>query len=146
MAGEETCMFFIGFPLLLVPFAIYNIFLFLMTGFDFKAPLFSISMLSGARWDVSSADLLLLLATILLFVEILKATRFGMRSIVDHMLSLILFIAMLLEFIMVAGAATSTFFILLMITLVDVCAGFSVSIRTAQRDLSVEGSGHIPAA
>ena len=137
-------MFFIGFPLLLIPFAVFNIFAFLMDGFDFRAVVFSVGMLSGARWEVSAGDLLLLLSIVLLFVEILKATRFGMRSIVDHMLSLLLFIAMLIEFIMVARAANSTFFILMMISFVDVVAGFSVSIRTAQRDLSVEGTGHVP--
>lgn len=137
-------MFFIGFPLLLITFAIYNIVAFLMPGLSFTDPLFTIPMLSGAQWTVSAADLLLLVALVLLFLEILKATRFGMKSIVDHMLSLLLFIAMLIEFIMVARAANSTFFILMMISFVDVVAGFSVSIRTAQRDLSVEGTGHVP--
>jgi hypothetical protein len=146
LAGEETCMFFIGFPLLLITFAIFNIIAFLMPGVSFTEPLFTIPMLSGAQWAVSVSDLLLLLALVLLFLEILKATRFGMKSIVDHMLSLLLFIAMLIEFIMVAPAANSTFFILMMISFVDVVAGFSVSIRTAQRDLAVESTGHIPAA
>lgn len=137
-------MFFIGFPLLLIPFAIFNILAFLMEGFDFKATVFSIRMVSGAQWEVSAGDLLILLTIFLLFFEILKATRFGMKSIVDHMLSLLLFIAMLLEFVMVGRAANSTFFLMMMLGLVDVIAGFSVSIRTAQRDLSVEGTGHIP--
>jgi hypothetical protein len=136
-------MFFIGFPLLLITFAIFNIIAFLMPGVSFTEPLFTIPMLSGAQWAVSVSDLLLLLALVLLFLEILKATRFGMKSIVDHMLSLLLFIAMLIEFIMVAPAANSTFFILMMISFVDVVAGFSVSIRTAQRDLAVESTGHL---
>jgi hypothetical protein len=146
LAGEETCMFFIGFPLLLITFAIFNIIAFLMPGLALTDPVFTIPMLSGAQWAVSTADLLLLLALVLLFLEILKATRFGMKSIVDHMLSLLLFIAMLIEFIMVARAANSTFFILMMISFVDVVAGFSVSIRTAQRDLAVESTGHMPAS
>jgi hypothetical protein len=137
-------MFLIGFPLLLIPFAIYNIVVFLMPGVSFTAPLFNINMLSGATWAVSAADLLHLLAILLLFAEVLKSTRFGLKSIVDHMLSLLLFIGMLIEFIMVARAANSTFFILLIITLVDVMAGFSVSIRTAQRDLAVESVERVP--
>ena len=47
-------------------------------------------------------------------------------------------IAYLVEFLLVAQAATPTFFILMMITLVDVVAGYSVSIRNASRDLTIE--------
>jgi len=55
------------------------------------------------------------------------------------MLSLLLLIAVLGEFVMVARVATSTFFLLVLLSFVDVMSGFSVPIRTAQRDLSVEG-------
>jgi hypothetical protein len=132
-------MFFIGFPLLLIPFAIYNIVAFLMPGVSFTEPVIAVPMLSGGEWKISVGDLLLMLGILLLFVEIVKATRLGMRAIVDHMLSLVLFIAMLGEFVMVARVATSTFFLLVLLSFVDVISGFSVTIRTAQRDLSVEG-------
>jgi hypothetical protein len=46
---------------------------------------------------------------------------------------------MLLEFIMVQRAATDTFFVLLLLSLVDVIGGFTITIRTAQRDMSLEG-------
>jgi hypothetical protein len=131
---------FLGFPLLLIPFAIYNIIAFLMPGVSFTDPVMSIGMLSGAEWRISTGDLLHALAILLLYLEILKATRLAMRSIVDHMLSLILFIAMAGEFIILAPAATSTFFLLLLLSFVDVIAGFSITIRTAQRDLAIEGA------
>jgi hypothetical protein len=134
-------MFFIGFPLLLIPFAIYNIITFLMPGVSVTEPVMSVGMLSGASWRISISDLLHMLGVLLLYLEILKATRLGMRAIVDHMLSLMLFITMLGEFVIVGRAATSTFFILVLLSFVDVIAGFSVTIRTAQRDLSVEGMG-----
>ena len=132
-------MFFIGFPLLLIPFAIYNILAFLTPGVSFTEPVITVAMLSGGEWKISAGDLLVMLGILLLFVEIIKATRLGMRAIVDHMLSLILLIAMLGEFVMVARVATSTFFILVLLSFIDVISGFSVTIRTAQRDLSVEG-------
>jgi len=132
-------MMFIGFPLLLIPFAIYNILAFLTPGVSFTDPLLTIPMLSGGEWQISVGDLLVMLGILLLFLEILKATRLGMRSIVDHMLSLVLLIAMLGEFVMVARVATSTFFLLILLSFVDVISGFSVTIRTAQRDMSVEG-------
>ena len=132
-------MFFIGFPLLLIPFAIYNILAFLTPGVSFTEPVITVPMLSGGEWKISAGDLLVMLGILLLFVEIIKATRLGMRAIMDHMLSLILLIAMLGEFVMVARVATSTFFILVLLSFIDVISGFSVTIRTAQRDLSVEG-------
>jgi hypothetical protein len=132
-------MFFIGFPLLLIPFAIYNIVVFLMPGVSFTEPLTTVPMLSGGEWKISLGDVLVMLGIPLLFVEIIKATRLGMRAIVDHMLSLLLLLAMLGEFVMVARVATSTFFILVLLSFIDVISGFSVTIRTAQRDLSVEG-------
>ncbi len=42
---------------------------------------------------------------------------------------------MIVEFLLVAQAATSTYFLLLVIGLVDVLGGFAVTLRTSQRDL-----------
>jgi hypothetical protein len=60
--------------------------------------------------------------------------------VVDHGLSLLLFLAMLVEFILVKQAATATFFLLLVIGIVDVMGGFAITLRSAQRDLTVEGT------
>jgi membrane-bound ClpP family serine protease len=101
-------------------------------------------MMSGATLGVTTGDLLIILSILLLFIEILKATRFGVKSIVDHLLSFVVFVAALLEFIMVQKAATSTFLIFLVICAVDVIGGFSISIRAASRDYNVDG--HHPVA
>ena len=53
------------------------------------------------------------------------------------MLSMVLFVAALVEFLLVKNAATQIFFILMTISFIDVIAGFAVSIRTAGRDLSI---------
>ena len=74
---------------------------------------------------------------ILLFIEILKATRIGKLSIVDHLLSTIILLIFLVEFLLVPAAASSVFFALMLMTLIDVTAGFSVSIRSATRDVSL---------
>jgi hypothetical protein len=131
-------MYLIGFPLLLIPFAIYNMIAFLFKA-GFSDTLFSVRMLSGATLNVTTSDALIILSIVLLFVEILKATRVGTRSIVDHVLSFVLFIVMAGEFLIVPWAATSTFLLMLVIAFVDVVGGFSVSIRTAQRDIGLEG-------
>jgi hypothetical protein len=99
--------------------------------------------MSGQEWVLTAGEVLVAFAILLLTMEILKATRLGFRTIVDHILSLILFIAMLIEFLMVKQAATSTFFLLLIVSLVDVMGGFIVTIRTAQRDLTIERIGEV---
>lgn len=132
-------MFMLGFPLLLVPFAIYNIVAFLMPGVSWTDTVSNVHVISGADWTMSAGDLLVGLAILLLFGEILKATRIGVRTVVDHALSLILFLGMVVEFILVRQAGTATFFLLLVVSFIDVLGGFAVTLRSAQRDLSVEG-------
>ena len=127
-----------SFPLLLVPFAIYNIIAFLTPGVGFTSPITSVQMASGSVWSMTAGDMLIAFAVLMLFVELLKATRTGARNVVDHGLSLVLFIAMGVEFILVAQAATSTFFLLLVIGFVDVLGGFAVTLRSAQRDLTID--------
>jgi hypothetical protein len=53
---------------------------------------------------------------------------------------MVLFVAMLIEFLLVKQVASSTFFLLLVISFVDVMGGFAVSIRAAQRDISFSGA------
>ncbi|NVD40793.1 hypothetical protein HT585_18130 [Ensifer sp. HO-A22] len=126
-------------PLLILPFAIYNLAMLGLFGgtAGLDAGVMSLSMLSGATWAMSFGDLLIVVALLLLFVEILKATRTGTRALMDHLLSMVLFIAFLVEFLLVAPAATQIFFILMTISFIDVIAGFSVSMRSAGRDVSI---------
>ena len=136
-------MFLIGFPLLLIPFAIYNIIAFLMPGVSWTGALTTVHMVSGGDWSMSIGDMLVTLAILLLTGEVLKSTRIGIRTVLDHGLSLILFLALLVEFLLVRQAATATFFLLLVISFVDVLGGFAVTLRSAQRDLTVEGIEHV---
>lgn len=133
-------MFALGFPLLLVPFAIYNIIAFLMPGLSWTGALTTVHMVSGGEWSMSLGDMLIAFSVVVLFGELMKATRIGVRTVVDHGLSLLLFLAMLVEFILVKQAATATFFLLLVIGIVDVMGGFAITLRSAQRDLTVEGT------
>jgi hypothetical protein len=131
-------MYLIGFPLLVIPFAIYNMIAFLTPGVSWTDTITTVQLMSGAGWSATAEDMLIGLAIILLPLEILKATRIGVRSVVDHILSMVLFVVMLMEFLMVRQAGTSTFFLLMMISVVDVLGGFIVTLRTAQRDMTVE--------
>ena len=131
-------MYLIGFPLLVVPFAIYNMIAFLMPGMSWTGQVAVIHLISGQDWTVTSEDILLAFSILLLAAEVIKATRMGIRGLMDHVLSMVLFIVMLVEFLLVARAGTSTFFILMVISLVDVMAGFIITARTAQRDIQIE--------
>ena len=99
------------------------------------AEIFSIPMISGASWAFTWGDLILVVALIVLFIELLKATYTSTSSLVDHGLSMLVFIAALVEFIVVPQAATSVFFLLLVSLLIDVVAGFTIGIRVARRDI-----------
>ena len=126
-------------PLMIVPFILYNLGLaglFGDIGDPWRAQVFSLSMLSGGVWTMSLADLLVLLALLVLFVEVLKATRTSNASVLDHLLSTFVFVVFLVEFLLVERAASSLFFILTAIALVDVLAGFAISLRAASRDVN----------
>ena len=90
-------MYLIGFPLLIIPFAIYNMIAFLTPGVNWTDVFTSVNLMSGATWTVTAEDLLIGLALILLPLEIFKAARIGNRSIVDHILSMTLFVVMLVN-------------------------------------------------
>ena len=128
-------------PLLIVPFVLYNVFAFLPFFGGNPAAwhngLVSIPMVSGTPWAVTAGDLLLVVALVCLFIEILKSTRTGTSSIVEHMLSMIVFVLFLIEFLLVGAAASSVFFLLMVMSLIDVVAGFAVSITGAGRDVTM---------
>jgi hypothetical protein len=130
-------MYLIAFPLLIIPFVLYNMIAFLLN-LEFSTTLFDVPLLSGRSMPVSTGDMLILLGVLLLYVEILKATRLSSKAIMDHVLSMVVFLAMTIEFIAVQRAATSTFLILVALSFVDVIGGFTITIRTAQRDIALE--------
>src|SRR3984957_5906032 len=131
-------MFALGFPLLLVPFAIYNIIAFLMPGIAWTASVTTVHMMSGQDWVLTWEDVLIAFSIFLLWIEIIKSTRGGMRSVMDHILAMGLFIAMLVEFLLVPQAGTSAFFLLMIIALVDVLAGFIIGMRSGRRQVEID--------
>ena len=136
-------MFVLGFPLLLLPFAIYNMIALLTPGVNWTDPVTTVHMMSGQDWVPTWGDILLAFSVFLLWIEIIKSMRIGTRSVMDHILAMALFIAMLVEFLLVRSAGTSTFFLLMTLTLFDVLAGFIVGMRGATRQIEVEGPGQV---
>ncbi|MDX8479311.1 hypothetical protein RFN28_12595 [Mesorhizobium sp. VK24D] len=127
-------------PLLIVPFVLYNLGLLGLFGSGddpWAGVIFSFRMMSGGVFSMTLGDLMVLIGLVFLFVEMVKSARTTTASIMDHLLSTLVFIAFLVEFLLVKGAAHSVFFTLLIIALFDVLAGFSVSMRSASRDINV---------
>ena len=139
---------FIALPLLAIPVVLYNLIaVFKMMGGGAATtnaaltnPLLSVPMASGASWTLTVGDLLIVLALFMLFFELLKATTSRRVAIVNHSLSMIVFIICLVEFLLVPAFATSTFFLITLMTLLDVLAGFIVTIITARKDFDFGGA------
>ncbi len=127
-------------PLLVFAFILYNLVV-LAGGADAAAslskPIFSLTLLSKGTWTFTWGDFVLLITLILLFIEIVKSTFTSTSTLIDHALSMVVFIAVLVEFLMVPQAATSVFFLILIAGLIDVIAGYTIGIRVARRDLSI---------
>jgi hypothetical protein len=125
-------------PLIVIAFILYNVIV-LLFGIEALAKLAlpEVHMLSGGIWQFTWGDFVILITLFLLFIELVKATYTTTSSLVDHGLSMLVFIACLVEFLMVPQAATSPFFLIMVATGIDVVAGFTIGIRVAQRDLTL---------
>jgi|SRR5215472_8406529 len=121
-------MYLIAFPLLLVPFALYNMVAFLLN-LSFGDVVFTIPLLAGRSLPVSTGDAIVLLGVLFLYLEFLKVMRLRYRPLMDHLLSLLLFGGMAFELLAVPKAATSTFLTLLAFSFIDVIGGLSLAPR-----------------
>jgi len=131
-------------PLLVLPLILYNFVV--MTGLAgaepdvwMIQPIFSVNMFSGDAWGVSFSDVFMGLSLLLLFVEIVKATRTDAMSIVNHGLSMLLCLLCIVQFIALQGFSNSVFFLLTMMSVLDVVAGFTITIVAAKRDFGASG-------
>ena len=158
--GSFMRLIFGIFPLLVIPVVLYNLLAMAFGGpvqdIDASgqliqsqaAPMASLlnerflglPMISGVEWVLTKGDAIVLLAVTFLFLEILKSTSTGTATIINHGISLLLFIICLVQFLLMPNFATSTFFILMSMTLLDVLAGVIVTIVSARRDFGVDGN------
>ncbi len=132
-------------PLLVFPLILYNFVV--LTGIAtpgnvsswLAGPIFTVGMFSGDAWGVSFADVFMGLSLLLLFVEIVKSTRTDAMSIINHGLSMLLAVVCIIQFITMNGFSNSVFFMLTLMTILDVIAGFTVTIVAAKRDFGASG-------
>jgi hypothetical protein len=125
-------------PLIVIAFILYNLIVLLGGGVEMlNREIFHVTLLSKGTWVFTWGDLLILITLILLFIEIVKSTYTTTSTLIDHGLSMLVFIACGAEFLMVPQAAHSVFFLITAATLIDVVAGYTIGIRVARRDLNL---------
>jgi hypothetical protein len=131
-----------AFPMILLAVAAYNALVFggMAAGHDTVSLLgqaVTVRIFSGDAWKISLGDVFVALALMLLFIETVRATRTSNREIINHALSLLTFIGAVVEFIVLKGFGTSTFFLIAAMCLFDVVAGYTISIIAAKRDFNM---------
>jgi hypothetical protein len=95
---------------------------------------FAPAMMSGVQWQVSYGDIFVFGSLIVLFVEIMNAVNTDARSILNHGLSTLVALVCVVLFVTTASFTNSTFFMLITMMLIDVIAGFVITIVSARRD------------
>ena len=130
---------FISIPLFLYLLIIANMVMLIGSP---SAPVLNIilaefSMPSTATIVFTVSDLLIVTSVVFLYVETFKATRTSVLSIIDHALSLLVFVVFLIEFLVVPQVGNTTFLIITVASLMDVVMGFTVTISTAKRDIAI---------
>ncbi|MEN8217164.1 MAG: hypothetical protein ABFS56_12515 [Pseudomonadota bacterium] len=124
-------------PLLGIILALYFVVVFAGVNFSAPSELFTLTLPSEAEWKLTSSDLFIMLGTITLYIEIVKSVRTGTGTIIEHALSLVVFIVYLVLFLLTPMAGTSTFLIITLMSLLDVIAGFTITVASARRDLTM---------
>ena len=132
----------VGFPLLLIPLAIYNIIAWLMPDVPLSGPLIKLTLVSHVEWQITLSDILLALGLLLLLLEIMKGARPGSKYLTDHLLSLIVFGGSAAEFVMLPKFGTSTFFLLSLMAMVDFIGG--IALHAKRRAVVAPVTRHVP--
>ena len=126
---------FSAIPLFALIWVLYHLVMFWGSSAILSNELLQIGLVSGAVWKVTGSDLLLIAGLIALYFEILTSTLTGILSVLNHTLSTLVFIVFGVEFMTISNSSNSTFFLLGLMSLIDVLAGFTITINAARRDI-----------
>jgi hypothetical protein len=132
---KSSSPFFDVFPLLVLPMIYFNLAVFIGFGADpvqvnawLTGSAFQITMFTGAVWSMTQGDLIVAAAMGLLFIEILKSVGSPMLSMVNHGIAVMTLLVYVVEFISVPGFTHTVFFLLALMQLIDVIAGYTITI------------------
>lgn len=101
--------------------------------------LFHLDLPSKAIWKPTWGDMIVLIGVLALYIELFKATRTSETTIIDHLLSTFVLIFYITAWLIYDWAGNSVFLILTAMAFLDVIAGFTITISSARRDLSLGG-------
>ena len=127
--------FFRAIPLFIIIWVIYHLVIVWGSSAILSNELFKIPLVSGTIWTVTVSDLLLVAGLIVLYLEILQSTLAGISSVLNHTFSTLVSIVFIVEFIVIGSSSNSTFFLLGLMSLIDVLAGFTITIAASRRDI-----------
>ncbi len=130
-----------SFPLLALSFIVYAV-ITVLSGSNPARPWYQtesmvVPLNSGDVWHISMGDLFIGFSFGLFFIELLRSTKAGRASLMNHGLSVIVFVAALLMFTAVKGYGNSIFFMFTVMTFTDFLVGFIITTATARRDVAI---------
>lgn len=136
-----------AFPLLVLPVALYNVMVAASGGLsrtsdvvraDLMQPIGHLAMpVSNAAWAIQTGDVILFAGLIALFFDVIASSRSGDDVLMKHVLSMLLFVACLVEFLLFRAFATSTYFLLMAMVLLETIGGFVITTVAARKDIEM---------
>jgi hypothetical protein len=104
----------------------------------YEVDVLQIRLMSGDNWHVSGGHLFLVFSMVLLFIEIVRATSSGFGALINHALSMLVFVFALIMFLTSPGYGNSIFFIYVSMTALDVMAGIIITVVASRRDVTLQ--------
>ncbi|MCW5713387.1 MAG: hypothetical protein KIT43_02555 [Bauldia sp.] len=125
-----------NFPFTIVPLVIFNLVILFTEATVWDNEILKLPLFSGQDWPLRVGDLMVIVGLLALMGEVFRATSMAKSAVTNHLLSIIVLIVYVIEFVVVGDAANSTFFILTIVALIDVLTGVVVTLRLATRDIA----------
>ncbi len=129
-------------PFTIVPLVVFNLVILFSEPTVWDNVIFTLPLFSGVDWPLRVGDLMVIVGLLALMGEVFRATSMARNAVTNHLLSIIVLIIYVIEFVVLGDAANSTFFILTIIALIDVLTGVVVTLRLATRDITF--GDHVP--
>jgi hypothetical protein len=134
-------MYLIAFPLLLIPFALYNMVIFLLN-LPLTDTVLTIPFPDGRSMPVTTGDAIIAIALLMLYVEVVKTARAG-KGAMDHVLAFVLLVGMAAELALVPKATTPTLLVLIAVSFIDVISGLSIPSRPKEQEIVLENADRV---
>ena len=134
-------MYLIAFPLLLIPFALYNMVIFLLN-LPLTDTVLAIPLPDARSMPVTTGDVIIAIALLMLYVEVVKTARAG-KGAMDHVLAFVLLVGMAAELALVPKATTPTLLVLIAVSFIDVISGLSIPRRAKEQEIVLENADRV---